>query len=149
MKALRRSLTTWGALLVCFTGSVQPLWATESFTDFWACFRHAVTAGDRVAVANMTQFPLETRGPDDTDPIFRVTRDEFESYVFDKAMTQIHDSVVIGGALVNITLAQAIKEKRTIEPGDLQSSGFSFFLSMQFRQIDGGWKLTRIYLEEQ
>ncbi|WKJ89956.1 hypothetical protein QZJ86_18410 [Methylomonas montana] len=133
------------ALLSLFTSCAG---AAEDLQPFWDQFRQAVKNNDKSKVAELTQFPLETRGPVDSDPIIPVSRDEFVTEVYDKVMDQFQDSVVVGGKRIDKNLREAIVEKATLSAKDQQSDDFAFILSMQFKRIGGIWKLSRIYLEE-
>lgn len=122
--------------------------ASEDFQPFWDQFRLAVENNDKNKVADLTQFPLETRGPDDSDPVISVSRDEFLIKVYDKAMNQFEDSVVIGEKRIDMNLRESIVKKSTPSANDQQRADFAFVLSMNFKRIGGRWKLTRIYIEE-
>jgi len=96
----------------------------------------------------MTQFPLETRGPVDSDRVIPVSRDRFVKEVYDKAMDQFQDSVVVNGKVIGKNQRETILEKTTLDTKDQQSADFAFILSMEFTRIGNIWKLSRIYLEE-
>lgn len=132
-------------LLSLFTSCVN---ANEDFRPFWDQFRLAIENNDKNKVADLTQFPLETRGPDDSDPVISVSRDEFLAKGYDKTMNQFEDSVAVGGKAIDVNLRQAIVKKTTLSTNDQQSADFAFILSMQFKRTGGIWKLTRIYIEE-
>lgn len=131
-------------LSACTTSAI----AAEDLQQFWNQFRQAVEKNDKAKIAEMAQFPLETRGPVDSDRVIPVNRDKFVKEVYDKAMDQFQDSVVVGGKRVDVSLREAILEKTTLGAKDQQSADFAFILSMQFKRIGGIWKLSRIYLEE-
>ncbi|MBF6649357.1 hypothetical protein [Methylobacter sp. BlB1] len=131
-------------LSACTTSAI----AAEDLQQFWNQFRQAVEKNDKTRVAEMTQFPLETRGPMDSDRVIPVGRDKFVKEVYDKAMDQLEDSVVVGGKVIDKNLREAILEKTTLAPNDQQSADFAFILSMEFTRIGNIWKLSRIYLEE-
>ncbi|MGR8931824.1 MAG: hypothetical protein ACU836_14400 [Gammaproteobacteria bacterium] len=132
-------------VLSAFTGCAR---ASDDLQQFWDQFRQAVENHDKNKVADMTQFPLETRGPMDSDPIIPVSRDRFLKEVYDKAMAQFEDSVVVGGKRIEKSLRDTILQKTALEARDRQGDDFAFFLSMQFKRIGGVWKLGRIYCEE-
>ena len=134
------------ALLSVFTTSA--IAADEDLQQFWNQFRQAVEKNDKTRIAEMTQFPLETRGPVDSDRVIPVSRDRFVKEVYDKAMNQFENSIVVGGKRVDMNLRKAILKKTTLALNDQQSADFAFILSMQFKRIGGIWKLSRIYLEE-
>lgn len=133
------------ALMSLFTSCAG---AAEDLQPFWDQFRQAVENNDKNKVTDLTQFPLETRGPNDSDPVISVSRDEFVTEIYDKAMDQFQDSVVVGGKRIDKNLREAILEKSTLSAKDQQSADFAFILSMQFKRIGGIWKLSRIYVEE-
>jgi hypothetical protein len=133
------------ALLFLFTSCAG---AAEELRPFWDQFRQAVENNDQSKVAELTQFPLETRGPDDSDPVVPVSRVEFLTTIYDKAMGQFQDSVVVGGQRIDKNLKDAIVEKTALTAKDQPSADFAFILAMQFNRIGGHWKLGRIYLEE-
>ncbi|WP_442499326.1 hypothetical protein [Methylobacter sp. sgz302048] len=131
-------------LSACTTSAI----AAEDLQQFWNQFRQAVEKNDKTRVAEMTQFPLETRGPVDSDRVIPVGRDKFVKEVYDKAMGQLQDSVVVNGKVIDKSLRETILEKTMLGAKDQQSADFAFILSMQFKRIGGIWKLSRIYLEE-
>ena len=131
-------------LSACTTSAI----AAEDLQQFWNQFRQAVEKNDKTRVAEMTQFPLETRGPMDSDRVIPVGRDKFVKEVYDKAMDQFQDAVVVDGKVIGKKLRETILEKTTLDTTDQQSADFAFFLSMHFKRIGGIWKLSRIYLDE-
>jgi hypothetical protein len=131
-------------LSACATSAI----AAEDLQQFWNQFRQAVEKNDKTKVAEMTQFPLETRGPMDSDRVIPVGRDRFVKEVYDKAMGQLEDAVVVDGKVIGKNQRETILEKTTLDTKDQQSADFAFILSMQFKRIGGIWKLSRIYLEE-
>ncbi|MEF3076865.1 hypothetical protein V2P20_17710 [Methylobacter sp. Wu1] len=132
-------------LSACTTSAIA---ADEDLQQFWNQFRQAVEKNDKTRVAEMTQFPLETRGPADFDRVIPVGRDKFVKEVYDKAMDQLEDAVVVDGKVIYKNLREAILEKTTLAPNDQQTADFAFILSMHFKRIGGIWKLSRIYFDE-
>jgi hypothetical protein len=132
-------------LSACTTSAIA---ADEDLQQFWNQFRQAVEKNDKTKVAEMTQFPLETRGPMDSDRVIPVGRDRFVKEVYDKAMGQLEDAVVVDGKVIGKNQRETILEKTTLAPNDQQSADFAFILSMEFTRIGNIWKLSRIYLEE-
>jgi hypothetical protein len=43
--------------------------APVTIGEFWSAFRKAVAAADLEGVAALTEFPFQTRGPSDSDPV--------------------------------------------------------------------------------
>lgn len=132
-------------LSACTTSAIA---ADEDLQQFWNQFRQAVEKNDKTRVAEMAQFPLETRGPVDSDRVIPVGRDKFVKEVYDKAMGQLQGSVVVNGKVIDKSLREIILEKTTLDTTDQQSADFAFFLSMEFTRIGNIWKLSRIYLDE-
>jgi len=59
----------------------------KSFQDFWVIFRNAVIENDTIKLVQLTKFPLETRGPQDSDPIVKYDSKNF-IIVFQKYLKQ-------------------------------------------------------------
>ena len=45
--------------------------------EFWSAFRVAAAVTDREALASLTEFPFQTRGPSDSDPVVPQDRASF------------------------------------------------------------------------
>ena len=51
------------------------------FQSFWQIFRTVVIDNDTNEIVQLTNFPFETRGPMDDDPIHRYDKKEFVKYL--------------------------------------------------------------------
>jgi hypothetical protein len=118
----------------------------RDFRAFWAEFRAAILNMDEGKIVELSHFPFETRGPDDSDPI--VYHDEKS---FHKIIDEILDQPIyrMVGSQLNLTsMREVIKNKADISEGDLTDDGFARIELFSFIKLNHVWKFNRAYLEE-
>jgi hypothetical protein len=135
-------LSCWIAM--CALGCGQQ--SADSMQAYWTSFREAVARGDREAVAALTRFPLELKGPDDSQAVLTCDREQFLGVVYDAIMNQ-GEFLEIDGKLVERPQREWILEKTQIEPRD-QLRDDVFIYSLEFSQSSGEWQLIRAHLNE-
>lgn len=112
----------------------------DDLQAFWQKFRAAAGAHDAKALAALTQFPFETRGVDDADPVKKHEPAAFPELV--KRML----SQNTGLAVKEETHAQLIARTTHVAA---QGRGDSFRVGdLVFHRINGKWRLVRAYLDE-
>lgn len=112
---------------------------------FCRSFREAVLDHDCDRVASMTEFPLEVRGPSDSDPVRRYSRKAFP-VIFQQILDQ-PVSLVSGGMIATKTMLEVIREKQEISAKDVKNGNMLRIQQLQFRRVHGKWLLIRTYLE--
>jgi len=117
-------------------GSIQELPA------FWNDFRTAALAEDIGRVAELTRFPLEVRGPDDSDPVVTRDRNGFAA-TFKQVLSQ--DS---GARAERETVKQFLERTRELPRNARSGESLARVGNFVFRRIDNRWLLVRIYLAE-
>lgn len=128
---------------------------TEDFQIYWDDFRNAVLAWDKEKVADMTHFPFETRGPDDSEPIIRINRGQFIKCILERSMRQYERDAKINGIPVEESLREAIfntktlkADKQIVNGNSGQPHDFVRVFDMIFKRVKGRWKWTFVFLEE-
>jgi|GEM_PF-2557359 len=109
-----------------------------SFSDYWKEFRAAVLGRDFDRVFSLTEFPVETRGELDDDPVVEYTRSRFRP-VWDLFLQQWAGDTAGKSELDVIRETQAPEAK--ISHGQVRIADMVFFLSK------GKWKLNFLYLQ--
>lgn len=116
----------------------------KSFPSYWSEFRVAVLENDYKKLENLTRFPLEVKGVDDSIPVVHYKQDEFKE-VFEKIIKQTiyqpHNGEYIE------TDMRTVVNKTDVVP-DIQKDQEYQLEQLVFENIDGRWYLTRAYLEE-
>jgi len=130
-------------LFLLFTYS-QPSYSQQrdkSFDTFWSKFRKAVIDKNYDTLKSLTQFPLIVKGTLDGDPIKRFKSDKF-IFIFKHYLKQ-NNTTVTGNALDDIVETEIIPDKDFSEThiSDVR------FSDMEFKRINGKWKLYFIYIE--
>jgi len=118
------------------------------FGEFWSEFRQAVEENDIQDILELTNFPFETRGEMDSDPIIKYSEKQMR-----KVMPLLLEQVVIlpgkGTELHETTEAQIIINMKTVPAKDLQGEsvrpGNSNFV---FEKTKDGWKFVFAYVNE-
>jgi hypothetical protein len=136
-----------GAILFIFnTVACSTEESTVSRQAFWTEFRQAVLASDVRKLAGMTDFPLEVRGVDDSQPAEMYGKEQFES-ILGKLLAQPVFSLK-GNEIATSTTKDVILSTNTIA-GDHAMAANSFRVDqLVFELRNGQWKLVRAYLEE-
>jgi hypothetical protein len=118
-----------------------------SFQSFWDQFRAGVLSGDKAYIADLTQFPFETRGPDDGDPIRYYERKRFIK-LYDRLMRELVYKFDDRGKLVNKTMRAVIQEKTRVIDRDIPSDDLARVENFEFKRLKGQWRFVRAYTEE-
>lgn len=109
--------------------------STEVFIAFWQTLRHAIINNDTNTIIESTIFPIETRGPMDSDPIIKYERKDFVK-VFSAFLKQQENE---GTEMDNI--------KKTEQPDMTYFNNTEVRVGdLVFNNADGKWKLTFAYL---
>jgi hypothetical protein len=112
-----------------------------TFGFFWKNFQKAIVSNDFQMLINLTNFPLETRGPQDIDKIVKYDESEF-NIVF---QTFLKESSVPD--LTELDLIKKLEKfDLTNEKDFTVSDDWARVGEMEFKRIDGQWKLTFLYL---
>ena len=128
--------TAWLAVVaVAALSCASPLQAAADFGSFWTMFRRAALENDITTLVTMTRFPLESRGPTDSDPVVRITREEFPQR-FRSLLEQ--DS---GMRAEPETLRECIERMVTVNV----ITGSARVADLAFEQVEGRWWLVRVY----
>lgn len=119
---------------------------TSTQQNFWTEFRQAVLANDNKKLIGMTQFPLEVRGVDDSQPVTQYKKEQFDT-IFKKILDQPVVTME-GEKIITNTTKTVIKSTNTITKDHIMT-GDSFRVDqMVFELKNKQWKLVRAYLEE-
>ena len=126
--------------------------------SFWTNFRNAVLSDNYTEIKQFVKFPLQTRGPMDSDPIINVNEEDFEKTF--KAFLQQYD----GLGDFNSTEYDWIKNHEMpnmlggsdydnagsyIDLVRIENDNWASFSDMVMEKDDSGyWKLTLIYYSE-
>jgi hypothetical protein len=113
--------------------------AGESFTSFWGRFRLAVLRSDTSQVIQVTEFPLETRGPNDDDTTIEFNKERFVSF-FNVYLKQ-YSGMDLQGSTELDGIKKTETPKKTEFGKDQARVG-----DLVFMRIAGGWKLIFAYL---
>lgn len=117
----------------------------NQFFKFWKMFRKAVLENDTNKILNLTNFPFETRGPLDIDPIIKVEKLNFLN-IFNKYLKQSSGmQVEYESQLETIRKNQGASKKQN-KYFSIQDK-WSRAGDLEFRCIKGKWKLSFAYLD--
>jgi hypothetical protein len=117
----------------------------NQFFKFWKMFRKAVLENDTNKILNLTNFPFETRGPLDIDPIIKVEKLNFLN-IFNKYLKQSSGmQVEYESQLETIRKNQGASKKQN-KYFSIQDK-WSRAGDLEFRFINGKWKLSFAYLD--
>lgn len=113
--------------------------ANESFPDFWKRFRSAVISDDTSQLIRLTEFPFDTRGPDDSDSTMEFKKERF--FPVFRAFLHQYDGLDMSGSdeLAGI--------KKTVSPrkADITKSQARIG-DLVFEKKVSGWKVVFAYL---
>lgn len=120
--------------------------AAANYSDinaFWKYFRTLLINKNIPELKKFTQFPLESRGLMDTDPIIKFNEDKFENLI----TTYLNQP---SGLEINQSNLEYIKKHDTLNSNDLQTvkDGSARIGDMKFKLVNNVWKLTFVYLDE-
>lgn len=123
-------------------GSSSSMEAKEgSAQAFWAEFRAAAIAGDTARLRAMTHFPFTTRGTMDEDPTLEHGPDAFGPLI----LAILNETVYTPAEMPR---RDALAEVETVNPRDQGGPDDWFRVNdLEFRFVDGAWKLTHAYHE--
>ena len=113
---------------------------SNSFLKFWQTFRQAVIDYDTSKIISLTDFPLETRGEMDSDPIVKYDRKKFPK-VFHAFLNQA--SGIIDGTEFDLIEKTDNPDKKYIQ------ETYDRVGDLQFKYINKQWRLTFAYLNIQ
>lgn len=114
--------------------------------QFWSEFRQAVLAQNNQKLIEMTQFPLEVLGVDDSQPSVQYGKEQFE-VVFNKILEQ---PVIFfeGDVVVTRTTKEIVHETTAIIQDHFMTKESFRVDQLVFELKDKQWRLVRAYLEE-
>ena len=116
------------------------------FNVFWSDFREAVLNNNVSEMEKFTQFPLETRGPYDFNPVIKFDKSKFEKimnlYLKEKIGTDVDFTETQLEYIRNHKNLDSLNAKQPV----VQGGNWARVGDMQFKLINGSWKLTFVYL---
>ena len=114
--------------------------------QFWSEYRQAVIDNDMNKLADLTQYPLEIRGVDDSQPSTFYKRNQFAE-IFTKALQQ--DVIELNGdQVITKTTKDKIIASETLVESDMMTKDSFRVDQLVFENKNGKWMLVRVYLEE-
>lgn len=142
------------------TSNNQISYNYSDIKSFWTNFRNSVLSGNYNEIKQFVKFPLQTRGPVDSDPIINVNEENFEKTF--KSFLQKYDGV--GDNITESTEYNWIKNHQMpnmlggsdydnagnyIDLVRIENDNWARFSDMVMEKDDSGyWKLTFIYYSE-
>ena len=117
---------------------------TQSQKAFWDAFRAGVRSNNHKQVADLTRFPLKTRGPMDSDPVETYGRAGFLK-VYNKLVRQ--EVYSNNDAELQSHTMRQIVEAQTLTPKLDQGEKFSVE-QFDFEKLEGKWRFVFAYLED-
>lgn len=127
-----------------------PTGEEKDFDSFWTRFREAAVAGNFGEVAKRTQFPLQTRGEMDDQPVVTYSESEFEKLftLFLQMPTGLNANNF------NETQLDYIKANPKLSFSDnklpmMSGENIASVTSMEFEKTPSGWKLKRLFLTDE
>jgi hypothetical protein len=122
------------------TGRESPV---GSFQKFWSDFREAALTGNKDKIASLAEFPFQTRGILDSDPLQMHDRASFLS-LFDRLLSQDP-----GLSREPQTMRSLLERTRSVTGKALDSGGDTARIgAFVFQRIGGRWRFTRAYIED-
>jgi hypothetical protein len=115
---------------------------SENFEEFWKSFRQSVVNSDTNQIIALTQFPFETRGPLDSDPTIKHTKQKF-AHVFQAFLNQWN-----GMDLDGTTERESIEKTVTIKKEDIADE-YTRVGNLVFSKKKSGWRLVFAYLNNE
>lgn len=140
----KSSVVTYLLLFSAISCSAQE--QTPSPQQFWTEFRQAVVLNDNKKLQAMTQFPLEVYGVDDSQPVMRYKKEQF-----DPIFKKILDQPVItmeGDKIITNSTKSIINSTNTITKDHIMTKDSFRVDQLVFELKNKQWKLVRAYLEE-
>jgi len=119
---------------------------TSARQQFWTEFRQAVISNDIPKIEAMTQFPLEVRGVDDSQPVTRYKKEQFGP-VLKKILNQPVITME-GDKIRTNTTKSVINSTHTITKDHIMTSDSFRVDQLVFELKNNQWRLVRAYLEE-
>jgi hypothetical protein len=116
--------------------------STDDFFSFWKGFRKAVIDSDTSKIILTTNFPFQTRGPLDDDPIVKYSNGKFLQ-VFKAFLNQW-----TGQGLNDTTELDDIKRTVSPDKNNIQKD-IARVGDLVFNKTDKGWKLVFAYLNNE
>jgi hypothetical protein len=113
-----------------------------SFEEFWKSFRQAVLNADTAQIIALTKFPFETRGPLDSDPTIKYSKQKFP-HVFQAFLNQWN-----GMDLEGTTELETIKKTTIISKEDIADE-YTRVGNLVFNKTKDGWRLVFAYLNNE
>ena len=113
-----------------------------SFEEFWKSFRQAVLNADTTQIIALTKFPFETRGPLDSDPTIKYSKQKFP-HVFKDFLNQWN-----GMDLEGTTELETIKKTTLISKEDIADE-YTRVGNLVFNKTKDGWRLVFAYLNNE
>jgi len=122
---------------------------------FWSTFRIAILNNNISQIKNMTQFPIETRGSMDSNPIIKFDQNKFQS-VIKLYLNEISGQNYIDTNFDYIKESEKISFKNQVDYQNSKDYSKSAIVdgtwarigNMEFKLINNNWNLTYIYLSE-
>jgi hypothetical protein len=122
--------------------SADTIAADENFPSFWQKFRSAVLNSDTGQIMKFTEFPLETRGPNDDDTTIEFNRARFvpffKVYLKQWSGLDLHGSTELDG------IKKTELPKKTDYGKDQARMG-----DLLFEKKVKGWRLIFAYLNDE
>ena len=113
----------------------------SNFQQFWDNFREAVINNDTSKIIQLTRFPFETRGPQDSDPIIKYEKKKFlkvlEAYLKETTTWREDFSTITSREEIK----RILKPDKTYVQGDWARIG-----NLEFKKENGKWFLIFAYL---
>jgi hypothetical protein len=114
---------------------------TAMLAEFWVAFRSAVAAGNPEGIAALADFPFQTRGPSDSDPV--VPRDRAAFLQLVGQMLETDSGMKPEPEPMRALIARTPELRPSSAGGNSARVG-----SFVFRQVQGRWRFTMAYLDE-
>jgi len=134
-------LTSLVAITAC-AAEPQPV----SFDEFWSDFRAALNSENWKTVSQLTSFPLELKGVDDSQGIENLSQEEFVNIL--PSILKQSTYIVENEELVEKSLKSIIAETKELNEEMKLSENQARVHHFLFAKQNGIWKLVRVYSEE-
>lgn len=113
----------------------------ERFNSFWQTFRQAVLSSDKVLIKSLTAFPLKYRGSSDSDPVVKISQDQFDK-VFPLFLKQWSGEDLEGSTELDY-IKKTVRSSGQVINGRIRIGDMIFYLNQ------GKWELNFIYLNNE
>lgn len=138
-------ITSYLICLLIITSACSAEKKEESFSTFWSEFRSAIINDDLVKISELSQFPIEIKGVDDSTPTRKLNKAELI-----KQLPEILSQPVFilkNGDIVETTSKQLLIKNGDYSPEMLLTEDQARVHQFMFiKQND--WHLKRVYLEK-